>query len=810
MHHSPAFLRNSLVIWLIAALALPCAGQQAKYKYDLPMQRLLLKFAGLYLREANQGFIDLDSAMYLSAAAHHLPKSYFYDEGYNTGAPLPGYDYLAKDDPARAAALLRTAAREDRLKLLVQLGGYYLHKPRTLPADMQNSLYYASQAAALSDSLHIPLWRQQSRILMGWYYEQAGDAARSHAAFRDAVAQCREAGNKAALANALDNYGSALPFRDTMKGPLLQEAGALYTTLGMPAKALEMKAKILAIHFWLGPFMQARQELYENLEEQKKIGFLHTQYTETTIAFVEMMTGGMNKAHAYALQSIQSMERTGDTAFSDYFYIRLGNIYEYMGRFNEAIALYNKSLTSSRPRNAAWFKSFLSVINTMENRGQGKEALKYLEDMLPKARPDNLLDTMLLEQAILTCLQQVGRHSEMETHIQSMIDAADRLKDPQTQAERAVSYSIAAWHYAVEGNFTKARINRDKVLAMRSEKDRIFTLRFIELAQYKIDSSEGKLLSAIGHYREYSRLTDSFFNLSKAREMEELQIRYETAQKEQSIAFLENESKLQKSALERTTLLRNITFAGVFLLLAFLGLLYNRYRLKQRTNKQLEQLVEEKENLLSEKEWLVREIHHRVKNNLQIVISLMNIQSTYLESGAALDAIRESQSRMNAMSLIHQKLYQSSSLVSINMRTYIGELVRYLMEGLGHGRRITHVLDVEDVELDVAHTVPLGLILNEAVTNSIKYAFPGEREGVIMISLQQDGYEEWTLTITDNGVGLPPGFDIHESSSIGMTLITTLTEQIGGILDLSEGPGLAITIRFKVDIPVKARTAAAL
>ena len=174
----------------------------------------------------------------------------------------------------------------------------------------------------------------------------------------------------------------------------------------------------------------------------------------------------------------------------------------------------------------------------------------------------------------------------------------------------------------------------------------------------------------------------------------------------------------------------------------------------------------------------------------------MNIQSNYLENGAALEAIKETQSRMNAMSLIHQKLYQADSLVSINMSKYINELVNYLMESFGENKQIQTLIYVADVELDVSQAVPIGLILNEALTNSIKYAFKNDGNIIIKVLLEPVEKNQWTLIIADNGRGLPVGFNLKESNSVGMALIETLTEQIAGKLHLNSEHGLEISVTF--------------
>ena len=155
--------------------------------------------------------------------------------------------------------------------------------------------------------------------------------------------------------------------------------------------------------------------------------------------------------------------------------------------------------------------------------------------------------------------------------------------------------------------------------------------------------------------------------------------------KEQNIQLLTKQDQLQKSKLQQGAILRNISFAVVALLIIIMALLYNRYQLKQRTNRKLESQQSEiaKQNLslqhlVNEKEWLLKEIHHRVKNNLQIVMSLLNSQSAYIDNEPALTAIHDSQHRVHAMSLIHQKLYNSENVSSIDMSFYIRELVSYL------------------------------------------------------------------------------------------------------------------------------------
>jgi two-component sensor histidine kinase len=208
-------------------------------------------------------------------------------------------------------------------------------------------------------------------------------------------------------------------------------------------------------------------------------------------------------------------------------------------------------------------------------------------------------------------------------------------------------------------------------------------------------------------------------------------------------------------------------------------------------------------HLVNEKDWLVKEIHHRVKNNLQIVMSLLNSQSAYIDNGPALTAIHDSQHRVHAMSLIHQKLYNTENLSSIDISLYTRELASYLADSFNTGQRIRFEYEVEPLELDVSQAVPLGLILNEAITNSIKYAFPGNRDGVIHISLSNTAAHHCLLTVSDNGVGMPVHSMDKKKGSLGMSLMAGLSEDLDGSFSIENKNGTVIRILFVHDMSVK-------
>jgi two-component sensor histidine kinase len=207
--------------------------------------------------------------------------------------------------------------------------------------------------------------------------------------------------------------------------------------------------------------------------------------------------------------------------------------------------------------------------------------------------------------------------------------------------------------------------------------------------------------------------------------------------------------------------------------------------------------VEEKlEASLGEKELLLKEIHHRVKNNLQIISSLLSLQTAGTTREDAARSLQDSQNRIRSMALIHEKLYRSADFVSIDFREYAESLIAHLSRSyiVNPGVRIN--TGIADVSLDIDTAIPCGLIINELITNSLKYAFPGGAGGEIRVSMTGEA-DHYTLTVGDNGVGLPPETDIRNTPSLGLQLVISLTEQLNGQIELLEGEGTTYRITFK-------------
>jgi two-component sensor histidine kinase len=200
---------------------------------------------------------------------------------------------------------------------------------------------------------------------------------------------------------------------------------------------------------------------------------------------------------------------------------------------------------------------------------------------------------------------------------------------------------------------------------------------------------------------------------------------------------------------------------------------------------------------LHEKEILLREIHHRVKNNLQVVSSLLTLQANRVKDPQAVTAFRESQSRIRSMALIHEKLYQSGDLAHIDFGDYVRHLAGDLLQAYNTKAAMVKVhLDVSEVLLGVDAAVPGGLILNELVSNALKHAFPGQRSGVIRLTLQRNSAQQIVLNVSDDGVGVPVGFEVSKSDTLGMTIVQALAKQVKGKLEVMRNEGTVFSLTF--------------
>ena len=783
-------------------------------KYNAAMQRLLIKMVGTHLYNIYQWQIDYDSSIVLACEGEGLKHSLFVNESFDDGSPLPGSDLIDQNNISGAIQLLNTLSSEERIKLLLQLGGYFLFKPGSDKRDMLNAYNYLMEASAISDSLGIQKWKNGSNNMLGNYYYHAGEFKKSKAFLSEVVDACNKSNDTIALAKALAERGACELFSDTGKLKDIKMALELFRKKRDKVGQIEMISKASEIHFIQGLWSETEKELQEAIDLETEIGYRHVHYYYSALAFIQNARGNSNIALSYANKAISIMEEINDRAFSSLFYFRKGNIYGVFGDLDRSAYWYRKSMATANQAipNRFWYSSFVSLSSDLADARKYKETVDLIDSVTARFPPSNPKDKMYLALARGLSYYGLNQASLAEKNLAMATAIADQLSaQPQMIHEVYRIYAHTALVYATGGDIKKAKESLKKSLSIKTGSLELEINGYLALAQYKIDSSEGNYLSANRNYQKYQHLIDSGFNLKRSRQIDEMTIQYNVAQKEKDLQLLQNREELQKAELSREKLTRNIIIIVSSFILILFALVYNRYQLRQRSNKllqaqqkiisqkneSLQRTVHEKDDLLKEKEWLVREIHHRVKNNLQIVISLLNAQSEYLNHPSALHAIKESRERMQAIAILHQKLYQAEASPKINMRSYIKELIENIQQSFDNAERIHFQVDVADIALGMSKSVPLGLILNEAITNAIKYAYPENSKGNIQILLQPIEGQQLQLVITDQGIGLPEGFDIEQNHTLGLQLIKLFAEQLKGDLKFINRNGLEIVLSFK-------------
>ena len=206
------------------------------------------------------------------------------------------------------------------------------------------------------------------------------------------------------------------------------------------------------------------------------------------------------------------------------------------------------------------------------------------------------------------------------------------------------------------------------------------------------------------------------------------------------------------------------------------------------------------QSALREKDTLLKEVHHRVKNNLQIIDSLLDLQSAKTDNPVVLDLLREGRNRVRSMALIHRILYQSEDFARVDFRGFLDSLVPALLSSYGVGpERIAIALDSRGVRLPIDAAIPCGLVVNELISNALKHAFPADRGGEIRIDLAYEGVGQVVLTLSDNGIGLPEGLDIAATDTLGLQLVTLLADQLGGELGIHRADPTRFTLRFPLE-----------
>ncbi|GAB4029197.1 hypothetical protein GCM10028774_00330 [Spirosoma jeollabukense] len=554
----------------------------------------------------------------------------------------------------------------------------------------------------------------------------------------------------------------------------------------------------------------AENELLAIAERLKKAGSVYYPSTYAALSEYNYYLGDQSRALAYSLQAVKAMGTTKNYSMAGDIYANHAMMWTDNDDHDKAVSYIQLAIKHYSQRAGRYNLSDpVFLFNTEYIYGKTsnyKDDLRKIKKLLASAPPQTISDH-IYHNVIMGCVyRRMKKYERCEVYYKR-------------------AYAISKKH-GLHLYRTTACLGQLYTDSKQFEKARPFLYKVLQFPETLHDNSVNRHLhymtfltdSATGHYQDAIKQLSlassmSFFNLTRSRESEvqRLRIAFEAQQKEdeikiknQNIKLLNQNAKIQEERLRNANL--NIGMAAIIVLFLAVSsaLIFSKYQQNRRNSQAIEQkntIITEKnqllEHLLDEKEWLLKEVHHRVKNNLHMIFCLLESQGSFLGSDA-LKALETSQHRIYAMSLIHQKLYQSDDITTVDMKSYLTEFLLFLAESFDSSDRIRIVQEIDPVKMPSTQAVPLALIINESVTNAFKHAFPGNLKGVIHVKLHQLD-DNLVLTVKDNGIGWNEGVYNHQNS-LGIQLIKGLSDDLGAQIhfDNHEGTRISLVIKYKI------------
>ena len=562
--------------------------------------------------------------------------------------------------------------------------------------------------------------------------------------------------------------------------------------------------------------------LFEALNVAKSIGYKQVHRVYWLLGRTSNEMGDFPNAIKFNLLAIKTAKEVQDKTLQlCSIYYTMAVTCNNMNDFSRAIPYSLLALEiAKRHNNQDYVGTVSMVLATAYTRTQrlGK-ALILLNQIQNHAQ--NVLDSIDVTNGFIYNLTYAGKYKTAERYTKQVRILLTKIS-PENYDQVRGTYGVLAQYYLRTKQYASAQYYNDRYAEIVKRINSASGILKTEQRYYELDSVRGNFRSAIDHHLLAQKIKDSIDNVTKAYQVSLLHIENETEQRNNDIETLKKQAELKNSQLKRTQLFQKAIISGSILLFIITALLYSRYRLKQRSNALLlkqkseidqqnislqrlvsdkSQLLQDKDRLLFEKDLLLKEVNHRVKNNLQIVMNLLQSQSVYMSNEGAQQAILESQNRVRSIALIHDQLYKTERITEINLSTYFNELIQSLNGSLNQKENnITLEWAIDDISLDVSQAIPVGIILNEIVTNAMKYAFPDNQAGKISVLVKKTG-TSIEMQISDNGVGLPADFSFANTTTLGITLLKGLTAQLKGTFSVENYEGLTIALRFPIEVP---------
>lgn len=497
-----------------------------------------------------------------------------------------------------------------------------------------------------------------------------------------------------------------------------------------------------------------------------------------------MDKGDFESAADRFLTSLKIKESLKDSAGMASGNANLGLIFRKQGNYESAIQYYMTSLAIllklNRIQNLPTI--YINIGSLYNFKGDFDEGLKY--NKLGLAAAMKLSSTRFIGNSYVNISDSFLGLNKLDSSLIYIGNAIAifRKNDDNVNLSRALN--SAASLYLEKGEYNKALSYSTEVKELNSAGNLDLAVKngFNLARGYAGINQMGNAYSTL--MDAYSA-KDSLLNESLNEKITELSARFENEKKERKILELERNQIESDLNLAQSRNQRNVFVLIAALVLGISILLFILYQVKSKSAATISKSLQEKETLL-------KEIHHRVKNNLQVVSSLLSMQSRFITDENALGAVNEGQTRVESMALIHQKLYQENNLSGVQAKEYIEDLTEILKQSYTTDSEIEFEYDIDDLLIDVDTIIPIGLILNELICNSLKHAFPNTEEGLIKVELKEEA-NELKLKISDNGIGSESN---STDKSFGMVLIESLAMKLKATLLVDSSNGTSVTLNI--------------
>jgi two-component sensor histidine kinase len=696
-----------------------------------------------------------------------------------------------------------------RVNTLLRLAEFEIFKPGELKKDLDSAVVYLDQAKKLGRNVQSTEITGHIVLTESCLVKEQGHQQQGRVLIENAIKILSKGADKYHLGQA---YLSLAGYYDNNNPVGLHQELNVLTLAANALKNTGYTEREAFAYEMIGDLDTtaplALKHLTHSLELYQSIHYKKLQAVYDALGSVYLIETNYKPALDYQLKALKAAQETHDTTMLlCEINNHIGITYFKLREYEQAIKYYKAAL-----RIAEVYKDIPTIYLMATNICNAELGLRHPQEVLntlhhtltryptPPADAEN--DARFTEDYIqaYTLLKQYELAAPYSNHLVNLLSHHNFEKRDLSDIYAAlIKYYFASRRYSQELIYLKKNDTLTRQLGSSTN------ISINNAAWFMLDTAQHNYKAAVRHLLIRNKIQDSTFTAIKNKQIKQLQVQFDTKAKEDQIKLLNQKTELDKSNLKRANLIKNVTVGGIILSLIIAGLLLRQSRLRKknsqivnRKNELITQKNELLQSMVTEKEWLLKEVHHRVKNNLHSVICLLEAQAAYLENDA-LQAIENSQHRIYTMSLIHQKLYQSDDVKTIDMTHYIPELVQYLRDSFGNSDSIHFQLTVDPIQLNASQAIPLALIINEALTNSMKYAFPDARRGEVTISLTNHG-AQYKLEIADNGIGLSENSVKTKKGSLGLELIRGLAKEISGELTMENTSGVRIIILFGRDL----------